>query len=307
VIAVVGSDGFVGKVLADALGASRIVFRAPGQGETSIDSADRVLADSEVVVNASGFRVRPGLGAADYRRSHAEAVARLVPRLARGSLLVHLSSASVLGREPTHPLSSDPEGHPETFGCPAYAIAKREAEVVAREATAAAGVGVVVLRPAVLYGPEPDGMVGTLLDLARRGVLLRLLPSRHRHHLCSIPLLQEAVRTLAARREAIEPPLLLADPFVVTTAEIVALIRSIHRPRLLLPFPAGALGAVMRLMPRSRFPRLDLRTWGEILCILALDTVYDARETYRLLELDPGRFSRDRTWERLIRGLVEPA
>jgi nucleoside-diphosphate-sugar epimerase len=302
VIAVVGADGTVGSVLAGALGAGRVVYRDPRPGETSIGEADELLRSAAVVINASGFRVRPGLGAADYRRTHADAVARLVPRLSPGALLVQISSASVLGRDPTRPLGNDPAGRPGTFGCPAYALAKKEAEDVARGAAASRGLQIALVRPAVLYGPEPDGMIGTLLTLGKKGLLLRLVPSGHRHHLCSFPLLVEAIGRIARTGEGIEPPLIVADPFVVTSAEIAAAIRVLHRPGIAIPFPAGLGGGLLRLLPRAASPRLDLRTWGEILGILALDTVYDPSETYRLLGIDPSRFSRERTWERLVRG-----
>ena len=306
-IAVVGADGTVGSALAGALGARRIVYRDPRPGETSIDAADDLLSSAAVVINAAGFRVRPGLGAADYRRSHVDAVARLVPRLSPGALLVQISSASVLGRDPARPPGNDPAGRPETFGCPAYALAKKEAEVVARGAAASQGLKITVVRPAVLYGPEPDGMIGTLLTLGKKGLLLRLVPARHRHHFCSFPLLVEAIGRIARAGEGIEPPLVVADPFVVTSGDIAAAICGIHRPGIAIPFPAGLGGAFLRLFPRAASPRLDLKTWGEILGILALDTVYDPSETFRRLGIDPSRFSRERTWARLVRGLeAEP-
>jgi nucleoside-diphosphate-sugar epimerase len=303
VIAVVGADGVVGSVLAAALDAHRLVFRSPGPGEIAIGDADGPLRSAPVVINASGFRVRPGLSADDYRRSHAEAVGRLVPRLSKGALLVQVSSASVLGKDPARPLGNGGAGRPGSFGCPAYAIAKYEAEEAAREAAATVGVGLAILRPAILYGSSPDGMIGTLLALAAKGVLLRLVPSAHRHHLCSFPLLVEAVRALARRREGVEAPLVLADPFFLTNADLAGAVRSTHVARITIPFPAALAGSLVRLFPRSASPRLDLRTWGEILGILALDTVYDPAETYRLLAIDPARFTRARTWERLVRGL----
>ena len=306
-IAVVGADGTVGSALAAALGAGRVVYRDPRPGEIPIGEADDLLRSAAVVINASGFRVRPGLDAADYRRTHVEEVARLVPRLPHGALLVQISSASVLGKDPVRPLGNDIAGRPETFGCPAYALAKKEAEEVARGEAAARGLKIAVVRPAVLYGPEPDGMLGTLLTLGRKGLLLGLVPAGHRHHLCSFPLLVEAIDRIARARDGIAPPLVVADPFVVTSAEIAAAIRDIHHPRMTIPFPASLCGAFLRLLPRAASARLDLRTWGEILGILALDTVYDPSGTFRQLGIDPARFSRERTWERLLRGLkAEP-
>jgi nucleoside-diphosphate-sugar epimerase len=303
VIVVVGADGFVGGALAAALGGARIVFRrARDAGETPVENADTLLAGADVVVNASGLRVRPGLSAADYRRTHADAVVRLVPKLAPGSLLVHISSASVLGRSPATPPPNDEAGRPESFGCPAYAAAKRDAERVAREEARVRGIRLVVLRPAILYGREPDGMFGTLVSLASRGVLLRVVPAAHRHHMCALPLFIAAVGAAAARDKGLDGPLTVADPFAVTNAEISALLTERFGAAWRVPFPAGAAGSVLRRLPRSSSPRFDLATWGEILSILALDTVYDADDAFRVLGLDPDLFSRERTWEKLARG-----
>ncbi len=304
-IVVVGADGFVGGALASALGATRVVFGPVRErGDTPFDEAGAVLSGADVVVNASGFRVRPGLAAADYRRTHAGTVARLVPALACGSFLIQVSSASVLGRSPCTLPPNDEAGSPETFGCPDYAIAKRDAERTARTAARERGVRLAILRPAILYGPVPDGMIGSLATFAARGVLLRPVPAGHRHHLCSLPLLVEVVRAVARRGLAIEEPLAVADPFFVTNGEITDVVREMHRPALSLPFPAkAAAGAVLRRLPHSSSPRLDLRTWGQILCILGLDTVYDTAGTYRPpRDRRRSRFSRPHTWERLVRG-----
>jgi nucleoside-diphosphate-sugar epimerase len=303
VIAVVGADGFLGSALATAYGAERIVFRDPGPGEIGVGAADELLSSADIVVNAAGFRVRPGLTAADYRRSHAGVVSRLVPRLSPGALLVHISSASVLGRDTVRMLGPENQVRADTFASPAYAIAKKEAEDLARDLAASRRVKIAVVRPAIVYSSMPDGVVWTLLKLASKGVLLRLVPARHRHHLLSLPLLVETIRCIVQGKEEIEPALVVADPFVVTSAEIVDLARTFHRPWISLPIPAGVAGSLLRRLPSTRSPWLDFRTRGEILSILALDTVYDPSETYKRLAIDSARFSRERTWERLIRGL----
>ena len=55
------------------------------------------------------------------------------------------------------------------------------------------------------------------------------------------------------------------------------------------------MSRLFRLSFRSKNPKLDLPTWGEILGVLNLDTVYDPFETFRLLEIDPAEYSLERT------------
>ena len=97
-IAVVGADGFVGSRIAAALDTSKVVYRAPQDGEVHITQAEGLLRQADIIFNAAGFRIRPGLTAADYGRSHKGATAGLVPWIRRGALFLHMSSASVLGK-----------------------------------------------------------------------------------------------------------------------------------------------------------------------------------------------------------------
>src|SRR5262245_42582776 len=100
-IAVVGADGFVGGGLAEALQAKGGVYGPPGNGDTPISQAAELLKNADVVVNAGGFRVRRGLTYTDYQHCHQGATSALVPRIRKGALLVHISSAHVLGKSTT--------------------------------------------------------------------------------------------------------------------------------------------------------------------------------------------------------------
>ncbi len=57
----------------------------------------------------------------------------------------------------------------------------------------------------------------------------------------------------------------------------------------------------MRHSFHSKNPKIDLVTWGEILGVMNLDTVYDPTKTFELLGIDPSLYSRDNTLDRLIK------
>jgi nucleoside-diphosphate-sugar epimerase len=302
-IAVVGADGFVGSGLARALGAERIVYGPAKQGEVHVGASAALLSRADVVVIAHGFRVRPGCSYPDYQRSHQGATAALVPRIRSGALVLHISSASVLGKGVG--LGNQTPPNPRTFPSPSYALAKLEEDQYLERASAEHGFRVVFLRPAVVYSSQGAGMVDTLLKLARKGVTLRLHPQTARHHLCHMDLLAEVARRVIARGDLPDRSrLVVADPYTVTSRELEEMTRPARRRgSVTVPLPLPWMSGLLRFTFHSKSPRLDLRTQGEIFGVLHMDTVYDPSETMRLLGIDPADYALDKT----LRPVVEEA
>ena len=302
IIAVVGADGFVGGHLAEALQAKRVVYGPCRNGEIPISQAEGLLREADVIINAGGFRVRPGLAYADYQHSHQGATSALVPWIRKGALLLHISSASVLGKSKDQKLGNQATPNPGTFPCPAYARAKLEADQFLQRAAPEGGFRVIFLRPAVIYSPQGAGMIDTLLGLAKRGIILRLYPRSARHHLCDMELLLDVIRRLIQQEDRAQPAcLVVADPYTVSNRELETMIRQhLTKKCLTLPIPVAWMSRLFRLSFRSRSSKLDLRTWGEILGVLNLDTVYDPFETFRLLGIEPSDYSLEKTVDPLI-------
>jgi nucleoside-diphosphate-sugar epimerase len=303
-IAVVGADGFVGAGLADNLNAVRIVYRLGRCDEIQITRAGEFLNRADVVINAAGFRVRPGYSYEDYHRSHLGAISALLPSLREGALLIHISSASVLGRSKDRPLGNETPPYPTSFPSPAYALAKLEADQFLEKAAIERGLDVVFIRPAVIYSIQGAGMLDSLIRLAKQGIILRLYPRNARHHLCYKDLLVDVVRRVIDHRKNI-PNLthfVVADPYTVTNERLESLIRAqLRRTSVTVPIPIPLVSRFLRNTFHSRKPRLDLKTWGEVFGILNLDTTYDPFITFRLLEIDPSRYSPSQTLETVIR------
>jgi nucleoside-diphosphate-sugar epimerase len=302
-IAVVGADGFVGGHIAAALAAHKVVYRAPQDGEVHITQAEGLIRKADVIFNAAGFRIRPGLTAADYQSSHKGATAALVPWVRRGALFLHMSSASVLGKSKDRKLGN--HTHPDLthFPAPGYARAKLEADEFLQTAAADHDFRVVFLRPSNLYAPEAEGMIRSLLRLASRGIILRMYPRNSRQHFCDVNLLAEVVhRVIDDNSLPQSTALVIADPYTVTNRELEEMIRShLRRKTVTVPLPLPWMSAVLRHSIRSTNPKLDLVTQGEIIGFMNLDSVYDPSETFSLLGIDPSRYSRERTLEPVIR------
>ena len=303
-IVVVGADGFVGGGLAAALPCKRVVYGACRNGDVHVRNSAKLLGSADVVINAGGFRVRPGCSYADYRRSHEGATAALLPWIRKGSLLLQISSASVLGRG--RQLGNRTPPDPSSFPSAAYATAKLEEDRYLEKAAAERGIRVVLLRPAVVYSAQGAGMVDTLLKLARRGVALRLYPREAQHHLCHMDLLADVARRVIARDDFPHMScLVVADPYTVSNRELEAMIRrAVGRQTVSVPLPLPWMSGLLRHAFHSTNPRLDLRTQGEIFGVLHMDTVYDPSESFEVLAIDPAAYSLEKTLLPVIEGAL---
>lgn len=308
-IVVVGADGFLGAGLAATLQARRVVYGPARDTDVPITEAETVLRKADVIINAGGFRVRTGCAYPDYQRSHEGATSNIVRWVRKGALFVHLSSTSVLGKSKERKLGNQTPPNPRSFPSPAYALAKLEADQFVQRVSAEREFRVIFLRPAAVYSPQGAGMVDTVLNLAKRGIILRLYPREARHHLCHLNLLAEVARRAIEHKDQLPhlSCLVVADPYTITNRELEAMIlQYLPRKGRSFPVPLPLISTLLRHSFHSRNPRLDLRTWGEIFGVLHLDTAYDPFETYRLLGIDPSEYSLDKTLKPLIQQALVP-
>jgi nucleoside-diphosphate-sugar epimerase len=304
---IVGADGFVGRGLAETLQTERVVYGPAHDGEIHITQAEGLIKNADVIINAGGFRVRPGCTYADYRRSHQEATATLVPWVRKDALFLHMSSGSVLGKSTKHKLGRQTPPNPRSFPSPAYALAKLEADQFLQEAAAKRGFRVIFLRPAVVYSPQGAGMVGTVLKLAKRGIILRLYPRDARHHFCHMNLLTDVVGRIIEKNHRLPhlSSFVVADPYTVSNRDLEAMLRQhLSWKTRTVPVPVQLVSAFLRHMFHSRNPKLDLRTWGEIFGVLNLNSTYDPSETFQVLGIDPAHYSLECTLLPLIQQVL---
>lgn len=311
-IVVVGADGFVGGGLAEALHAERVVYGACRPGDTHISQAEALIRKADVVVNASGFRVRRGMTIDDYRRCHQGSTSVLVPWLRKDALFIHMSSGHVLGKSTGKILGNNSVPKPETYPSAIYTIAKYECDQYLMKEADARGFKLVFLRPTILWKQLGDtSLIDNLCKMARRGTMLRLYPRKARHHLCNLPILEEVVVRIVERKDTVPhgTAFVVADPFTITSEELEAMmLRYMSKKPLMIPIPAPMMSAIVSCLPHSANPTLDFKTWGDIFGVLHLDTVYDPWETFRMLGIDASRYAMDKTLEPFVRqALQDPA
>lgn len=279
----VGKGGTLGAAIARRLGCAAIELRAtdPRDGSPVDD-----VARADVLVNASGPRVRPGLDWADYFREHVGVASRVMRSMHPGAHVIHISSCAVYGARGGLLATDDLEA-PTLFPSPAYACAKLAAEAEVRALGRSRGVRVTVLRPSMVYGPGIESALDSMLRLSARGVSLRFKPAEVRQHLLHVELFLDAVSSATTRPPADERVLIVADPFVLTNSDLVS------RAGFPMVVPLRATSALHALA--RRFGRAPPST--EALAVLAMDNEFAWRPAFEALELDPAAYARERTFD----------
>lgn len=288
-VAFVGADGALGSFLAPALGARAVGLRCP---DLSDETPLQEVTDVDVVINAAGPRVHPGLGWTDYLREHVGTASRVARSMRPGSHLVLIGSAAVYGAR-RGAVSAETPPQPDSFPSPAYAWAKLSAEHASRAICAERGVALTVLRPSIVYGPGAGGVLIRLRDLARRGLRVVLDPPSARQHLLHLRLFEDVLRALIERpgpRAALT--YVVADPFFVTTADLNAALAA-GSPRAM---PLRAPVALVARATRNWQRRSDVAVPGPaaVAAMLTLDNVYDAHTVLSTLGLDPAAYGQDK-------------
>lgn len=267
-ILVTGANGFVGRVLCDALAASgrkpRRAVRVPlpefpdAVAVGNIDSGADWHAALEGVMDVVHLAARTHVlretapdALAEYRRVNVAGTERLARAAAARGVrrLVFLSSVKVNGeRTGARPYTEDDAPRPED----PYGISKWEAEQALARIGGETGLEVTVLRPPLVYGPGVKGNFLRLMNLVARGIPLPLAAIENRRSLLYAGNLADAIiQTLTAPRAA-GRTYLVSDGEDVSSPDLArALAHSLGVKPRLLPVPFAALRFAATLAGRG--------------------------------------------------------
>ncbi len=180
---VTGATGFVGRELCRELRRGGEELRAlsrrggewaPGEPSRALDlgaaavEAD-LLSGVEVVLHLGGIAHRRATPD-EYRRVNLEATLALAASAAEAgaSAFVYVSSVKAMG-----PPGDRPEAREEGDCRPPedpYSRSKRDAELALEERFGSGPMSIVVVRPALVYGPGVGGNLAALIAAVRRGL-----------------------------------------------------------------------------------------------------------------------------------------
>jgi UDP-glucose 4-epimerase len=261
-VLITGASGFIGAPLTATLAEAGYQIRAairdrrrrtfPAGCEVSLlpDLAGAVdwaplIDEVDAVVHLAGIaHVGPEIPDAIYDRVNHLATAALASAAATAGVrkFVFMSSTRAqAGAAPDAPLTETAEPRPTD----AYGRSKLAAEA----AVCASGLPYTILRPALVYGPDPKGNLASLMQLAALPVPLPFGAFSNRRSLLALDNLIAAVRFALEDPRATNETFLVADPEAISIAELVAQLRSgAGRRPSLVPVPPALLCAALGLI-----------------------------------------------------------
>lgn len=272
---VTGATGFVGSRLVPSLlksgvevvACSRVPPDTPGVRWVQLNLPHlpprKALAGADVVFHLAG-RAHSSATSKGDDRLHDEVNAQGTTAVARAAAaggvrrFVLVSSVKAM-RPPGHErvLESDP-------GLPidSYGLSKRRAEAGALSAADGSDMDVVILRPALVYGPGVKGNLASLLDIVTRGRRLPLPDVPNRRSLLGLSDLVAAARLCAVHPYAAGRTYVVTDGQTYSTRRIIdALARGAGldaSSRFIFPLPlltlAAKCGDQMTRMAGRRVP-----------------------------------------------------
>lgn len=260
VVAVTGATGFVGRNLCQELVARHIKVRAISRALLqSVDLGERLAGADTLVHLAARVHVLHDAGAdprAQFWRSNVTLtqIAALAAQQARVKRFIFVSSAGVLGA------TSPPAGFSEDAApCPhnAYTASKLAAEQWLTS-TVDPRMGLVVLRPPLVYGAGAPGNFMRLLHLALKGWPLPLGALRAPRSLLAVRNLVDLLVKLASDASPVRATMLVADREVTCVSDLyqTVALHAGHRPWLA-PAPPALIRSLLALTGRSdEFNRL---------------------------------------------------
>jgi nucleoside-diphosphate-sugar epimerase len=271
---VTGANGFIGRVLCDALAASgrgvRRAVRAAGADDRNeiavgdIGPATDWRAALEGVSHVAHLAARThvlretaGDPLAEYRTINVSGTERLARSAVACGVrrLVFLSSVKVNGEHTgERPYTEKDAPAPED----PYGVSKWEAEQALARIAAETGLEVVMLRSPLVYGPGVKGNFLRLMDLVARGVPLPLGAVANRRSLVYSGNLAAAIVTALDSPQAAGKTYLVSDGEDVSTPDLIhALAQSLGAKPRFVALPLAVLGVVATLAgKRSEFVRL---------------------------------------------------
>ena len=269
-VLVTGASGFVGSAVVRRLAVDPgfLPIAAVRQPSATDGAAERIVGDLgpetdwlgaldgvEAVVHCAArahqLRDTSNDPVAYFRQVNTEGTRRLAQQVAGQGVrrFVFISSIKVNG-EDTAPGRAYNELDAPSPQDP-YGTSKLEAEQALGEIARTTGMEAVIIRPPLVYGPNPKGNLHRLMGWIARGVPLPLASVRNRRSLVGLDNLVSAIALTLTHAGAAGKTYLVSDQEDLSTPELItALAMGMGRKARLWPAPVALLragGAVLGL------------------------------------------------------------
>lgn len=276
-IFVTGASGFIGRHLCKYLsdkdhevialvrtqgtlieGAKRVVVA----DFSALDSLGDILKECGAVIHLAGRAHIMNDTAEDplyeFRRVNVGMTEELMRQAARAGVrrFIYASSIGVNGNKNSgHSFVETDIESPHDL----YAVSKLEAEQLIKKIAAQTGMEYVIVRPALVFGPDAPGNFGLLLKFAARRLPLPVGSLSARRSLLSVWNLASFLELCINHRNVLHETFLIADNETVTLADIFkSLGVGMRKAQIILPVPQVLLVAACYLFGKKRqFDKLN--------------------------------------------------
>jgi nucleoside-diphosphate-sugar epimerase len=263
-ILVTGPTGFVGKAVLQRLltedqsqrvavavrrdgqlWPERVLPRVTGDMEPAADWSVALGGISAIVHCAARVHVMQEAAAdplEEFRRVNVQGTLNLARQAAAAGVrrFVFVSSIKVNG-EATQlgsPFTADDASAP----LDAYGVSKMEAEQGLREIARQTGMGLVIVRPPLVYGPGVKANFAAMMRWLKRGVPLPLGAIHNQRSLVALDNLVDLLVACLTHPAAANQTFLVSDGEDVSTTELLRRMgQALGRPARLIPVPASWL------------------------------------------------------------------
>jgi nucleoside-diphosphate-sugar epimerase len=262
-ILLTGASGFVGKAVLNALTQADVSIIAPVRKIIAgclIDQVQQVtvseLADidanlfqlyqPDVVIHMAAKAHVAGIPLAEFIQLNTDATLSIAKAAAHSGVrrFIFLSSIGVNGISNTKPFSINDTPMPVED----YAVSKLNAEIGLKQIAADTGMGVVIIRPPLVYGLNAPGNFGKLAKLAEKNLPLPLGAIHNKRSLVALNNLVDLIVTCIDHPNAANQTFLVSDDQDVSTTELLEMMtRAAGKTPRLLPVPVSWLKLAGRL------------------------------------------------------------
>lgn len=158
---------------------------------------------------------------------------------------IFLSSVGVNGQTSQQPFTENDTPQPHND----YARTKWEAELALKTFFEKSETVLTIIRPPLVYGPDPKANFKTLMSLCRSPLPLPLGAVHNQRSLIGIDNLCQFIELCCSHPAAANQTFLISDDRDVSIAELVTLIRqALHRAPWLVPIPTSVLKIIFSLL-----------------------------------------------------------
>ncbi len=273
-ILITGANGFVGSELSSLLAKAGHQLQLATRTGNSIESDsataptfatgdiqtfddwDAHLKGVDVVVHLAAHVHQMAEQTSDARQAYWHSNVDATVRLAESAIrcgvkrFIFLSTIKVNGENTTNikPFSADNIAAP--LGD--YAQSKWQAEQDLEKLSASSGMGIVIIRPPLVYGPGVQANFMRLVNLASSGLPFPFLGINNRRDMVSVYNLCDLIALCIEHDNAAGNTFLVSDGAAYSTADIILAVRLVlGLPKRLFYLPQGSLRWPLKLLGKA--------------------------------------------------------